>query len=220
VRATPLRAAALLFAAACSAQAEAILSARFLGNEAVEIADGATTLLTDFPYKSGAFGYMRYDAAELRPRKDALCLISHGHDDHFDADLVAKVGCRVYGPPDVLARVPKPAALGGSPPIAFGDLKIRPVKTDHAGIGHFSYLVLWKGLRLYFTGDTDEIRELSSQGRLDALFISPWLLEAARKANALPDAKRIVVYHHRAGETQPTCPSCLVPRQGEVIDLK
>lgn len=219
MRGTPLRAAAFLFAAACSARAEAGLSARYLGNEAVEITDGATTLLTDFPYKSGAFGYMRYDAAELHPRKDALCLISHRHDDHFDADLVAKIGCRVYGPPDVLERVPKAAALGGPPPIAFGDLTIRPVPTEHAGIGHFSYLVVWKGLRLYFTGDTGDVRALSSQGPIDALFISPWLLEAARKANALPDAKRIVVYHHRAGEPL-ACPSCFVPRPGENIDLK
>jgi L-ascorbate metabolism protein UlaG (beta-lactamase superfamily) len=211
--------AALILSALAPASAPG-LSARFLGNEALEITDGRTTLLTDFPYQSGAFGYMEYDAAELRARKDALCLITHGHDDHFDAALVAKIGCRVYGPPDVLARVPKAAALDGSPPVAFQDLSIRPVPTDHAGVGHYSYLVEWKGLRLYFTGDTEEVRELASQGSLDALFISPWLLEAARKANALPKATRIVVYHQRAGQATPHCPSCIVPRPGQVIDLK
>jgi hypothetical protein len=41
-----------------------------------------------------------------------------------------------------------------------------------------------------------------------------------RKANVLPSTKRIVVYHHHAGETPAACPSCLVPRPGEVIDLK
>jgi hypothetical protein len=34
---------------------------KFIGNQAFLITDGNTTLLTDFPYTSGAFGYMTYD---------------------------------------------------------------------------------------------------------------------------------------------------------------
>ena len=44
------------------------LSARFIGNAAFEITDGEFTLLTDFPYQSGAFGYMTYDPAEVARR--------------------------------------------------------------------------------------------------------------------------------------------------------
>jgi hypothetical protein len=32
------------------------LEIRFIGNMAFSITDGKTTLLTDFPYRSGAFG--------------------------------------------------------------------------------------------------------------------------------------------------------------------
>ncbi len=213
------RAAALLLAAAASVRAEG-LSARFLGNEAFEITDGRTTLLTDFPYRSGAFGYMKYDPAELRPRREALCLISHGHEDHFDAGLVDRVGCQVIGPPDVLARVSKWLALSGPSPLHFRNLTITPVPTDHGEVGHFSYLVEWTGLRLYFTGDTGAVRELSSQRALDALFISPWLLEAAQKERALPQTARIVVYHHQAaGEAVPSCPTCVVPSPGQIVEI-
>jgi glyoxylase-like metal-dependent hydrolase (beta-lactamase superfamily II) len=211
-------AAALLLTAAAPARADG-LAARFLGNEAFEITDGKTTLLTDFPYRSGAFGYMAYDPAELRPRREALCLITHGHEDHFEADLVERLGCQVLGPPDVLERVSKWLVLSGPAPIRFRDLAITPVATDHARVGHFSYLVEWAGLRLYFTGDTEVVRELSAQRSLDALFISPWLLEAAGKARALPEASRIVVYHHQAAETVPFCPHCIVPRQGQIVEI-
>ncbi len=36
------------------------LEFHFIGNMAYEISDGETTLLSDFPYESGAFGYMTY----------------------------------------------------------------------------------------------------------------------------------------------------------------
>ena len=98
-------------------------------------------------------------------------------------------------------------------------ITIQPVKTEHAGIAHFSYLVEWKGLRLYFTGDTESTAELARQGRLDALFITPWLLEAARAAKALPETPRVIVYHHQAGEKVPAGSGDIVPRQGQVIEI-
>ncbi len=197
------------------------LSARFLGNEAFEITDGTTTLLTDFPYQSGAFGYMEYDRRELGERKDSLCLITHAHADHFDASLAAKVGCKVFGPPSVLAKVPKDSALAADTTLRFGDFTITPIRTDHGAEPHFSYLVESSGLRLYFTGDTEQTSELATQGRLDVLFISPWLLKSAPASGDLPSAARIVVYHHQAGKSVSDCSgSCLVPRQGQSIEIR
>jgi hypothetical protein len=184
------------------------LQARFLGNAAFEISDGKTTLLTDFPYRSGAFGYMEYDAKELSARPQSVCLITHAHADHFEAGLVAQIGCRV---------VDASSAARGD--IRLPGISIRPVQTEHAGIAHYSYLVEWKGLRLYFTGDTESTVELAKQGPLDALFITPWLLASARTAKALPETPRVVVYHHKAGEQVPAGPGCIVPRQGEVIEI-
>ena len=163
---------------------------------------------------------MTYDTGELRGRKSSLCLITHAHADHFDAPLAAKVGCDVLGPPAVLAKVPKERALDAGGTVRFADLTIVPIPTDHGAEPHLSYLVEWAGRRLYFTGDTESTAELSRQGPLDALFISPWLLAAARKEGKLPDARRIVVYHQEAGEKIASCAgTCVVPRQGQTIDI-
>jgi L-ascorbate metabolism protein UlaG (beta-lactamase superfamily) len=199
------------------------LTARFIGNEGFELTDGKTVVLTDFPYDSGAFGYMTYGKDELRERKGSLCLITHAHADHFDAALAAKVGCRVLGPPSVLAKVPADRALsaGAGAPIRFGSAAITPVRTGHGDEPHFSYLLEWDGLRLYFTGDTDGAAELSRQGPLDALFISPWLLSESRKAGKLPKAARVFVYHHQATEKVADCSgACTVARQGEIYEIR
>ena len=46
------------------------IEARFIGNSAFEVSDGTATILIDFPYQSGAFGYMTFLPAELRPRRE------------------------------------------------------------------------------------------------------------------------------------------------------
>ena len=74
------------------------LEARFIGNMAWSITDGAFTLMSDFPYDSGAVnGYMTYDtASELRsPTADTLSLITHRHADHWSPALFAKTNWRL-----------------------------------------------------------------------------------------------------------------------------
>jgi hypothetical protein len=60
------------------------LAARFIGNMAWAITDGSLTLMTDFPYDSGAVrGYLTYDASEIRSATaETLSLITHRHGDH------------------------------------------------------------------------------------------------------------------------------------------
>jgi L-ascorbate metabolism protein UlaG (beta-lactamase superfamily) len=196
------------------------LSARFIGNAAFEISDGTVTLLTDFPYRSGAFGYMRYAAAELTRRDAALCLFTHGHADHFEASLLPAVGCRVAGPSAVLAATPAAARMPGTAPWTWGPLSVTPHPTPHADGGHFSYLVTWAGRRLYFAGDTEAVDLAGPAGTADVLFLTPWQLGAALASPALPPRARIVVHHHGPEEAAPACAPCRVPRQGEVIALE
>ena len=213
-------AAALLALAATPARPS--LRARFLGNEAFEITDGRATLLTDFPYESGAFGYMEYDPAELHARPDSLCLFTHAHADHFAPSLVARIGCRVFGPAPVLAAAPRGTALapGADGEVAFGEIRIRPIATRHGDAPHLSYRVAWAGSVLYFAGDTDDPRPLAAEKRLDGLFVSPWLLAAARRAGTLPPAERLVVYHQRREETIPPGNGRIVPSPGETIVIR
>jgi len=196
------------------------LTATFIGNEAFAITDGATTVYTDFPYESGAFGYMKYDFDAVPKSERSLCLITHAHRDHFAPELVARVGCRAVVPGDAAASLTAGLAIPAAPHITYANVEVDSVKTPHGDVEHDSYLVTWGGLRLYFTGDTDSPDALLAQRNLDAAFVSPWLLEAVAKRNARIDARRVIVYHHRDGESVPEVLDRVVPRPGETIRIE
>ena len=192
-----------LLVSAATAQPVPSLTATFIGNMAFAITDGSTTLYTDFPYESGYSGYMTYDIDAVPKAKDSLCLITHGHRDHFDSKLMATMSCRVIAPADATASLPAARVIALAPRMTFRGIEIQRIETPHAKIGHDSYLVTWHGLRLYFTGDTESTDALLAQRDLDAAFVSPWLLDAVAKRGAKIDATRVIVYHH--GRTRP-CP--------------
>ena len=197
------------------------LEARFIGNMAWSITDGSFTLMSDFPYDSGAVsGYMTYDAsAELRsPTPDTLSLITHRHADHWSPTLFAKTNWRVVAPGDVTAGVPAERVVPVSVRFPHGPLRIDTIATPHANIGHYSYVVTWHGRRLYFSGDTESPAHLIALGELDVAFVSPWLYRAVLKSGGRVDAKRVVIYHHQPGEAVPACgQGCYLPRQGETL---
>jgi L-ascorbate metabolism protein UlaG (beta-lactamase superfamily) len=213
---------ALLAAAALAAVPAAAgeLKARFIGNMAFHITDGNTALLTDFPYESGYSGYMRWTEAQL-PRTDerTLCLITHGHRDHFDRERFAALSARVIGPKDVVQGL-EARALPLAPRIEYRGMLIEPVATAHADREHYSYRVTWKGLRLYFTGDTDDVEPLLKESQLDVAFVSPWLLEAARERRARIGARRVVVYHHAEQYMGPDYQQRTLPKQGQELTLR
>jgi hypothetical protein len=216
-----LLAAWLAMAAATAAGGHGALRARFIGNAAVEITDGTTMLLVDFPYTSGAFGYMTYPNSELFLRHNAICLFTHAHADHFAPGLLSRVGCTVAGPSSLEANLPasvRSIPLSGM--TRAGTLSITPVATEH-GPDHDSYLVDWNGVRIAVTGDTDAASALPRLSPSDVLLINPWLLAKARSDHIPLRAAMIVVTHHRSGERVSGCrrPSCLVPRPGERFDL-
>lgn len=64
------------------------LRATFIGNMGVHLTDGKAALLVDFPYESGAFGYMKWSREHVPGGPRPLCLFTHAHDDHFAPALV------------------------------------------------------------------------------------------------------------------------------------
>lgn len=195
------------------------LHAEFIGNEAFRITDGTTTLFSDFPYESGAFGYMKYDESKLQPVERSYCLFTHGHSDHFAPGLISKIGCTVIGPQSVLMLAKGARTIAPSQKISLPEFTVTPFKTDHDATEHYSYLVEWHGKRLYFSGDTESTAELKSQHSVDVLFITPWLLKYAQAQNALPRAKQMFVYHHHTGEKVESCSKCIVPSQDQQFDF-
>ncbi len=148
-------AAALLALHATQPAQRPNLDARFIGNMAVALTDGTTTIVSDFPYQSGAFGYMTYDAAEIRSATSAmLALITHRHNDHWEPALFARTSWSVAGPDDVVAGIPAARVVRVRSGATFGAARIESIQTPHANVGHYSYVVTWHGRRIYFSGDT------------------------------------------------------------------
>jgi len=209
----------LLAAAAQTAEAQK-LELRFIGNMAFAITDGKTTLYTDFPYESGAFGYMTYDFASVPKAADAVCLITHGHRDHFDPALFARRKSKIIAPPSLAAALPADRVIPFASEMAYRVISVEAFRTPHGDIEHYSYLVTWHGRRLYFTGDTESTDQLLAARGLDVAFVSPWLIEAVAKKNGRIDARRIVVYHHHADEKVADLQDRKVPTQGETFVLE
>jgi L-ascorbate metabolism protein UlaG (beta-lactamase superfamily) len=214
--------------ASASSQPAQTLEARFVGNMAYAISDGTTTLFTDFPYQSGYSRYMTYERQEIRSRTErTLALITHRHRDHWEPILFRATGWSVVAPSDaipntdprrVVKALPVPASRQT---VTFEGISIDALPTEHAGVGHYSYLVTWHGQRLYFTGDTEDTAALVDAKNLDVAFVSPWLFQRVLKSGQRLDARRVVIYHQEAGQTsvEGCSGTCSVPRQGEIVRL-
>jgi len=185
----------------------------FIGNMAVRLTDGTHTVVTDFPYESGAFGYMTWLPGRVPDLRGALALVTHGHRDHFAAELL-RPGLTVLGPADVRRGIEGPVLEPG-PRVEWQGLVVRAIPTPHGPLEHCSYLLEWDGHRFYFTGDTEETDALLAQRDLDAASVSPWLLASLRKAGRRVDARAVIVYHHQADESVAPWQDARVPRQGE-----
>jgi len=201
------------------------ISAKFIGNEAFQITDGDFILLTDFPYQSGVYGYMEYDfnfSATLEAGKagKVLALITHRHPDHFDPLLFTEQNWKIIGPEEVTVQLERNKVIKLGETIAYGPLKVIPKRSQHANTEHFSYLVEWHGKKLYFTGDTEALSTLKGLPELDALFITPWFHRKAKMNGMLPEAKKIIIYHHLANDIIPGCVTCIIPIQDEITFIE
>ena len=190
---------------------------RFIANAGFVISDGETTILVDFPYRSGAFGYMEYDDNELEARDNALCVFTHRHADHFDAGLIERLGCSVAGSPEVLGLVDARQRAGSGPEWEFGSASIRCVESVHSNVDHCSYVIDWHGTAIYVAGDVEELSALAQVEHLDVAVIPAWLSPQVGQIRQRFPQARIVITHHTASRDLSGCDDCLVPAPGEPI---
>lgn len=195
------------------------LHIRYIGNAGFEISDGTWTLLVDFPYRSGAHGYMTFDSGELQARDRSLCLFTHVHADHFDPGSLERISCAVAGPPEVLDFVDRSSWLGDGPTWKFGQAAIRCLSTDHPPVEHCSYLIEWQSRTLFVTGDVEELSGLFGlEGPIDTILLSAWLAPEVPRIRARYPSARIIVSHRSARDDLSECEECVVPTQGHEID--
>lgn len=216
----------LLTLAAGSARAGE-LTITFIGNEGMHITDGAQTLLVDFPYKSGAFGYMEYEMVDVPESPDALHLITHFHADHWVKglfeELAAESELHIIAPPGILASLDHSGEIDiiSGAERWYKQIHVLAVTTAHRlSPEHFSYLVTWHGLRLYFVGDTENPSEILRRKDIDVMFVTPWLVRTMARQGLSLAAKQLILYHHKTGEKVPEFGNLLRLDQGEsfVVD--
>lgn len=114
----------------------------------------------------------------------------------------------------------KPDAMVVEENLIHGPMQIKAIRTKSAQTEHYSYLLDWGGKKLYLSGDTGDTEHLASLPETDIAFMTPWLFENARKENALPKTKKIVIYQHAEGEIVPNCFDCMIPAKGEYIPFE
>jgi L-ascorbate metabolism protein UlaG (beta-lactamase superfamily) len=195
------------------------LEIRFIGNMAFSITDGKVTMFTDFPYESGAFDYMKYDLKSVPIPENSLCLITHSHLDHWVPKLFVDLKLpKLMGPPDVTKGIDESRIIPLKNLTAeYQGIKVEAIEAPHANVNHYSYLVTWHGIRMYFTGDTEGTKELLAAKNLDVAFISPWLSRKLLKEGTGVDATKIMIYHHAVGEEFPIPKNAVIPKQGETF---
>lgn len=124
-------------AAALPVQAAA-LDVTVVGNAGVVLSDGASSLLVDLPYESGAFGYMTYDPVALDPPGTVTSIITHDHADHFDPELFRRrEGWRIFGPPSVTEGLPTGRVVEGDS-VSLGAFDVVVIPAPHTA-DHRSY---------------------------------------------------------------------------------
>ena len=197
----------------------------FIGNCGFFMTDGKINMYVDFPYKSGAHGYMTYDAKLLDSIQDhSIFLFTHGHADHYNKKLFKRTNQKLYGPWPVTLYLPVKRkytlkAINDSMP----DFFITEFKTKHSfSLKHCSYLIEWNGKRIFISGDAETADTICTMKNLDLVIAPAWLIRDANRRNLKIDTKKIILCHHRSQEIidNRNKEKIVVPVQNQRIELK
>jgi len=192
---------------------------KFIGNCALHLTDGKNNFYIDFPYKSGAHNYMEYDKSEIDNIKDnAIFIFTHKHADHYSEKILKKLKGQKFDP----SNIDELEKLGTS--IAAFDIKA--FRTQHKVFGisfkHYSFLITWHGKKIYISGDTGDLEDLSQLKEIDWAFVNPWIYMNAVNEKLIIDAKNFGMYHlypDQAISGEVPSNLLILKKQGEIINI-
>lgn len=168
---------------------------RFIGNCGLSMTDGISNIYIDFPYKSGAHNYMKYDLSELDSvKRNPIFIYTHKHSDHYSGRLVKKLAKKYEGEIYTPWNVNELLKLNNK----IKDFNIEAYRTKHLfSINHYSYLITWHNKKIFISGDTGHIETIASLKDIDWAFVPAWLiLEANKKEINLGNiSKKFAIYH-------------------------
>ncbi len=192
---------------------------RFIGNSGFEISDGQNIILIDFPYKSGAYGYMTFKTSEIHKRRNSLCLFTHRHADHFNQEDLSAIGCVVAGPSEVLTEVESSQHLGDGSPWKFRGALISCIQSEHGDVEHCSYSIHWHNTTFVVAGDVESLQPvLKRVTEIDFLLVPYWLSGELHQVRKRYPKAKIIVSHQESGDRNELCKGCLRLEQGGSVD--
>jgi len=192
----------------------------FIGNCGLHLTDGKSNIYFDFPYKSGAFGYMKYNSNEIDSiNENAIFIFTHKHPDHYSKRILKHVLRKRKGKAYGNGRTKKFEQLNTS----IEDFKIEVFKTKHRfSFKHHSYLITWHGKRIYFSGDTETSETIAKVKDIDWAFVPVWIITDAKEKNISIDAKKFGIYHlyptQKVTNSKPE-KYIILNNQGEIITI-
>ncbi len=158
--------------------------------------DGQQDIYIDFPYKSGAYGYMEFEESDLNNVKEnSIFIFTHTHADHYSKKnlkhvMKAKGGAK-YG----FFKISELERLNQQ----IDEFEITAFKTKHTFFGipfkHYSYLITWHGKKIFISGDTTEPQTIGQMENIDLAFVPYWILKNAKEEGIEIDAKKFAIYH-------------------------
>jgi hypothetical protein len=212
--------ASILFLAFTVAGQTNTITIRFIGNCGLYMSDGELDVYVDFPYKSGAFGYMEYPGSEIDSIKaNATHIFTHRHPDHYSKKLVKKLTGTVYGPWKVKKK--RRADLS-APAYSAAQFSVETFRTKHRfARHHYSYLITWHGKRIYLSGDTEGAETIAQVRAMDIAFVPAWIMRDAQEKGIKIDAQRFAIYHLYPEQkvTTDNPKIKILSTQGEVLEL-
>jgi len=168
----------------------------FMGNCGLYMTDGTTNFYIDFPYKSGAYNYMKFDETELDSIKEnSIFIFTHKHADHYSKKHLKKILKEKNGQKFGVSNISDLEKLGET----IEDFDIKAFKTKHTFFGipfrHYSYLITWHNKKIYLSGDTTNPETISKIKNIDWAFVPYWILSNSKEMEIQIDAKMFGIYH-------------------------
>ena len=169
------------------------INVKFIGNCGLYMTDGNLNIYFDFPYKSGAFGYMEYDQSELDSIKDnSIFIFTHKHPDHYSGKNMRKTLKNKNGKKYGKWNISKLENLANST----ANFSIQAFKTGHRfSFRHYSYLITWHGKKIFISGDTETADTILKVSNMDWAFVPSWIVHDANEKGIKIDSKMIGIYH-------------------------
>jgi L-ascorbate metabolism protein UlaG (beta-lactamase superfamily) len=193
---------------------------KFIGNCGLYLTDGKSNLYVDFPYKSGAYNYMKYDSTEIENiRENSIFLFTHRHADHYSKKILKQLKSKHKGKVFGNWNTNRFDKLNSS----IDDFNIETFKTKHRfTFKHYSYLITWHGKKIYLSGDTESAESIATIKEINWAFVPIWIISDAKAKNLAINADKIGIYHLYPNEKVTNSKPekyFILNKQGEVIKI-